>query len=454
MSQAKFHTKRQDVSQEDVLREEAKKTVRPRVTLGAMAVRLRGRSRVELVFGAALGVLSLHLAVLAIEGQNIFGRAANPLISLAGLVLLPGLFALFLWRGRIVRTGLSAALALFALFVGVGVYGPHIVVAQATGSDYMGTLFLGAGVVLLGLAFWLGLHGHRRLVQALAIPLLLFVTIQWVLAPAFQAGYATNTPRPADSRASTLGIAGARDVTFPARDGVRLVGWYVPGTNGAAVILLHGSHVSRASTLPHLRMLAQAGYAVLAYDARGHGQSDGPTNTFGWTEDDDIVGAVTFLGHQPGVNPARIAALGLSMGAMDALRAAADGIALRAIIADGAGAGTFGDMAILDGQGFKAPIALSADWLGMRAIELLSGVREPPALTSIVGKIRVPVLLIASNNPGELTNDQVYRERIGANATLWYVPDAGHVAALQTHPHDYTARVTAFLKAALSHTKE
>ena len=140
------------------------------------------------------------------------------------------------------------------------------------------------------------------------------------------------------------------------------------------------------------------------------------------------------------------------MGAMDALRAAADGIALRAIIADGAGAGTFGDMAILDGQGFKAPIALSGDWLGMRATELVSGIREPPALVSIVGKIRVPVLLIASNNPGELTNDQVYRERIGANATLWSVPDAGHVAALQTHPHDYTARVTAFLKAALSQT--
>jgi uncharacterized protein len=277
------------------------------------------------------------------------------------------------------------------------------------------------------------------------------VAIQWVVAPAFQAGYATNTPRPTDPRASTLGIAGARDVTFPARDGVRLVGWYVPGTNGAAVILLHGSHVSRASTVTHLRMLAQAGYAVLAYDARG--QSDGATNTYGWTEDDDIAGAVTFLGHQPGINPARIAALGLSMGAMDALRAAADGIALRAIIADGAEAGTFGDMAIVEGQGFKAPLALSSNWLGMRAIELLSCVREPPALASIVDKIRVPVLLIASNNPGELTDDQVYREQIGANATLWFVPDTGHVAALQTHPHDYTARVTAFLKAALSQTR-
>ena len=207
--------------------------------------------------------------------------------------------------------------------------------------------------------------------------------------------------------------------------------------------------MSRASTLPHLRMLAQAGYAVLAYDARGHGQSDGQTSTLGWVEDNDIAGAISWLSHQPGINPERIAALGLSMGAMDALRAAADGLALRAVIADGAGAGTFGDQVMNDGQGLLAPVALSGDWLSMRAVELFSSTRETPALVSIVGKIRVLVLLIASNNPGELTKDQAYRERMGTHATLWYVPDADHTAALETHLHDYTARVTAFLRAAL-----
>ena len=444
MSQTPSPTKEQNVSNGEV-----QTTTRPHRASELMIFRLRSMSRAEFIFGAALAVLALHLAVLAIEGQNLFGRAASPFISLVGIVLLPGVFTLFLWRGRIVRTALSALFALLALFVGISVYVPHIVVAQASASDYTGTLFLVAGVVMLVVAFWLGLHGHRRLIQVIATPLLLFVIFQWVTVPAFQAARGTNTPRPADPPARTLGIAGARDVTFPARDDMRLVGWYVPGKNGAAVILLHGSHVSRASTLPHLRMLAQAGYAVLAYDARGHGQSDGQTSTLGWTDDNDIAGAVAWLSHQPGVDPERIAALGLSMGAMDALRAAADGIGLRAIIADGAGAGTFGDLAINDGQGLMAPIALSGDWLSMRATELLSSTREPPALVSIVGKIRVPVLLIASNNPGELTNDQAYRERIGAHAALWYVPDAGHTAALEAHPHDYTARVTAFLQAAL-----
>jgi pimeloyl-ACP methyl ester carboxylesterase len=138
---------------------------------------------------------------------------------------------------------------------------------------------------------------------------------------------------------------------------------------------------------------------------------------------------------------------------MDALRASADGIPLSAVIADGAAATTFGDIALVDGQLFEAPLALSADWLSMRAIELLSGLAEPPSLVSIVGQIKVPVLLIASNNPGELTEDQAYCNHIGRNATLWYVPDAGHVKALNTHPQDYAARVTSFLKVALNDDK-
>jgi hypothetical protein len=110
MSEVESHPKGQEVS-----KEEAKTTVRWRVTLGEMAVRLQGMSRQELIFGVFLVVLALHLAVLAIEGRSIFGRAANPLISLAGIVLLSGVFALFLWRGRIVRTLLAAALSLFAI---------------------------------------------------------------------------------------------------------------------------------------------------------------------------------------------------------------------------------------------------------------------------------------------------------------------------------------------------
>jgi pimeloyl-ACP methyl ester carboxylesterase len=234
-------------------------------------------------------------------------------------------------------------------------------------------------------------------------------------------------------------------VVFRARDGVRLAGWYVPGRNRATVILLHGSHNSRADTVAPLRMLVGAGYGVLAYDARGHGRSGGQTNALGWRGADDLAGAVAFLRRQPGVDARRIAALGLSMGAEEALRAAAQGVELRAIVADGAGASTSGDQRLISG----GVVARSVSWMTMRATELLSAESEPAPLASIAHAVRVPVLLIASRRAGERRIDEAYRTRIGASAQLWYVADSDHTRALGSHPRAYAARVLGFLATAL-----
>ena len=68
------------------------------------------------------------------------------------------------------------------------------------------------------------------------------------------------------------------DVTFSTADGVALSGWYVPSRNGAAVVLLHGAGSTRSAVLPHTVVLADDGFGVLLYDARGHGRSQGPSH--------------------------------------------------------------------------------------------------------------------------------------------------------------------------------
>lgn len=93
---------------------------------------------------------------------------------------------------------------------------------------------------------------------------------------------------------------------------------------------------------------------------------------------------------------------------------------------------------------------------------MFSGDAEPAPLVEIVSRIKVPVLLIAANPavdpalghpPGERILAEIYRDRIGANATLWYVDDAGHNEALLRHAQEYTARVTGFLAAAMARTR-
>jgi pimeloyl-ACP methyl ester carboxylesterase len=194
-----------------------------------------------------------------------------------------------------------------------------------------------------------------------------------------------------------------------------------------------------------MRLLARAGYAVLSFDARGHGESGGRTNALGWAGSDDVAGAVSFVRTQTGIDPQRVAALGLSMGAEEALRAASGGVALSAVVADGAGASTTGDNSL------QSPGALprSVSWATMRAVELFGGGAEPRSLRSVVHEVRSPTLLIASNRAGELEVDTAFTEAIGEGATLWHVSDAGHTKALERHPHLYADKVLTFLHAAL-----
>ena len=113
---------------------------------------------------------------------------------------------------------------------------------------------------------------------------------------------ATNVPRTAvgldTPRAHGLAY---EDVTFSTADGVELSGWYVPSRNGAAVVLLHGAGSTRSAVLAHAVVLADDGFGVLLYDARGHGRSQGRAMDFGWYGDLDVAAAVDFVAGQAGV---------------------------------------------------------------------------------------------------------------------------------------------------------
>jgi pimeloyl-ACP methyl ester carboxylesterase len=344
-----------------------------------------------------------------------------------------------------VRIVLTMPLGLAAAAAGLSRHAARIVAGTPEPVDYTGALLGLAGIALVGLAFHEALRGRGRSAKLLAIPAVL-VLAQWFLLPVVTAGLVTNAHHHHVAGAASLGLPGARDVSFPAADGTPLAGWYVPGRRTSAVILLHGSHGTRADTLAHLRMLSAAGFGVLAFDARGHGQSEGRPNALGWRGSNDLAGAFDFVRRQPGVNPEGIAALGLSMGAEEALRAAAEGVPVEAVVADGAGASTTGDQQLVDGS----PVATSVNWLTMRAVEALSGDSEPTPLKSVVGRVFVPTLLIASGAPGERTMAEHLRRRMHGDAAVWYVSDAGHTKALNAHPAAYRDSVVRFLDQASS----
>ena len=142
------------------------------------------------------------------------------------------------------------------------------------------------------------------------------------------------------------------DVSFKAGDGVGLKGWFIPaGTDGPApaIVFVHGWMWNRLGNvagqapvddrdvdfLPAAKTLHDAGFHVLMYDVRKHGESEaGPgLVTFGPLEKRDFTGAVAYLRSRPDVDGQRIGSLGVSMGGTIALYGAPDCQPIKAILA-------------------------------------------------------------------------------------------------------------------------
>jgi alpha-beta hydrolase superfamily lysophospholipase len=111
------------------------------------------------------------------------------------------------------------------------------------------------------------------------------------------------------------------EVNFTGRDGTRLAGsLFVPDRAGRlpAVVMAHGSGAqTRNGYYGHIRFLAEAfarrGIAVLAFDKRGTGRSQGDWERAGFaTLADDVAAAVAYLRTRPDVRPDRIGLTGLS----------------------------------------------------------------------------------------------------------------------------------------------
>jgi pimeloyl-ACP methyl ester carboxylesterase len=122
-----------------------------------------------------------------------------------------------------------------------------------------------------------------------------------------------------------------RDVTF-GNGSVELKGrlLYPHGIrNVPGIVLCHGFGTSYRTVEAPAKILARKGIAVLIFDFRGHGRSDGIVDD---NIVEDVLAAWNFLSAYPGIDNLRMALAGHSMGAMAAILAAHE-VKPRALIA-------------------------------------------------------------------------------------------------------------------------
>ena len=106
----------------------------------------------------------------------------------------------------------------------------------------------------------------------------------------------------------------AQLVHIDSTDGVRLAGTYWPAADkGApAILMLHGNGNNRGAMSGTASWLNTHGYAVLAIDFRGHGDSTPAGKSFGLFEAEDAEAALAWLRQR---HPrARVGVIGFSLG--------------------------------------------------------------------------------------------------------------------------------------------
>ncbi|MBU0639590.1 MAG: alpha/beta hydrolase [Planctomycetes bacterium] len=145
--------------------------------------------------------------------------------------------------------------------------------------------------------------------------------------------------------AGPLAFADPEQVSFYTEDGVRIFAdYYAPAkaAGGAPMaILLHMYKHDRSSWKPLASVLQKRGFATLAIDMRGHGES-ATTEAEKRVENrdtalfkdmyEDVRGAYDWLARQEGVDRARFALVGASVGCSVALRYAAQDKSVDALV--------------------------------------------------------------------------------------------------------------------------
>ncbi|MCE5277734.1 MAG: alpha/beta fold hydrolase [Planctomycetaceae bacterium] len=124
---------------------------------------------------------------------------------------------------------------------------------------------------------------------------------------------------------------------FYTDDGVIVRGWYMPAddaASNAAIIVVPGRGMGKATLIPYARLLGEQGFNVLLMDLRGEGESEGYTRGFGVVESRDVLAGLRYLKQAHPRHSTHVLAVGISQGAAAVLAAAKADTRIEALAVD------------------------------------------------------------------------------------------------------------------------
>ncbi|MBI4861306.1 MAG: alpha/beta hydrolase [Candidatus Riflebacteria bacterium] len=241
-------------------------------------------------------------------------------------------------------------------------------------------------------------------------------------------------------------------VDLTGEDGVPLKGWYMPPPKAPApaVLVLHGHVGNRGEHLAQARFLRDAGFGVLTFDFRQHGESGPALVTFGIHEAEEartylryVLGRKEHAGQKVGLH-------GFSMGAVTALRTASLCPEVACVVADSAFSSLTSQARWRISQVTPPHLDGYCYVFAMVAYRLASGLS--PGLWDVTGWVKRigprPIFFIHGDADGNILAEHTTILAAAAQGPkqVWVVAGAGHIESRTKEPAEYARRVTEFFK--------
>jgi uncharacterized protein len=122
------------------------------------------------------------------------------------------------------------------------------------------------------------------------------------------------------------------DVSFQAKDGVPLSGWWVPAESArGTVVLVHGLNRSRTEMVGKVPFLHELGWNALLFDLRFHGDSGGKMRSLGFFEQADVHAAADLARQR---SPGPVVLWGISVGGATVVFTAAEDPQVAGVVCD------------------------------------------------------------------------------------------------------------------------
>ncbi len=252
-------------------------------------------------------------------------------------------------------------------------------------------------------------------------------------------------PTPVDHDEARRVLPQLLEVSWAGPSGV-LRGWFLPGRETAAVVLVHGAGGNRGDLLSELGILSRAGFSLLAFDLPGQGESGGQV---AWDEPERaaVRSGLDWLSARPEVDPGRIGAFGFSSGGYPLLQVAVTDERIRAV----AVAGTPGNMTDFARYEYRRRGSIG-QWAALLAMRLRGmHVEEQVPVETIHGLAPRPLLVIVGESDTVVPPGMTVALFRAASEPkeLLALPNVGHGEYAKVAPGVYSERLISFFTRAL-----